>query len=114
MSTYVMQSCLLLLIVLYHAVAINLALAMVFDGFKQLRWRYLRPDGIQLRTQVTPDGTLVKGGDLVERSARISAAMKRFERFGWIQLTTGAVLFVIWFITFWVLRWALQDLVFKN
>jgi hypothetical protein len=102
-ETYVIKCCLLVLLALYHAIMVNLCSTLAFNGVKHLRWRSLRPDGITFRTQINEDGELVKGGDRDERSARIAIAMKRFELIGWVQIALATSLFVVWFISFFVI-----------
>jgi hypothetical protein len=102
-ETYIVKCCLLVLLALYHAIMVNLCSTLAFNGVKHLRWRSLRPDGIKFRTQINEEGELVKVGDKGDRSARIAAAMKRFELIGWVQIVLATLFFVVWFISFFVI-----------
>lgn len=88
------------IVVLYHAMMINLFCTLLFNGLKHLLWRKLKPDGIKLKTQVDENGDLVKGTDRKERADRIAAAIRRFELQGWLQLAVGAIFFLFWLISF--------------
>ena len=103
-EVYVVQCCILVLLVLYHAIVLNLCCTLVFHGFKRLRWRSLRPDGIKFRTHVNEHGELVRGSESKDRVSRIADAMRRYELVGYVQTMSGTVLFGLWFASFFVLR----------
>jgi hypothetical protein len=108
-EVYLVKCCILVLLALYHAILINLSCTLIFNGVKQLRWRSLKPDGIQLRTHVNARGDLVKGQDREDRSNRIAIAMRRFEIIGSLQVILGSIVFGSWFISFFILRQKLDD-----
>jgi len=101
---YYIQVCLFLVLTVFHAIMINFWNALLFSGVMHLRWRKLKPEGIKLTTHVTATGELVKGGDLQERIERIEKAMKRFELSGWIQIGLSFAVFLVWMITFALLK----------
>ena len=70
-------------------------------------WWRLRPAGIRFQTHVTENGRLIQGGDLEERTNRITRAMRQFERMGKIQCALSAIIFLVWFVSFWIIRRAL-------
>jgi len=108
-EVYIIRCCLLVLLALYHAIMVNLFSTLALSSIKHLRWRSLQPDGIKFRTQMTPDGVLVKGASRDERAERVAVAMRRFELTGWVQLALAVAIFIFWFISFFVLRRLLQD-----
>ena len=101
---YVIQLCLFLALAVFHAIMINLWNIFLYNGIMHLRWRKLKPDGLVLTTHVTAGGEFVKGGDVEERKERIEQALRRFELAGWMQLALAAVTFVVWMITFALLK----------
>jgi hypothetical protein len=109
-EVHVIKCCLFAILALYHALFLNCCAAMAFRGVQHLRWRSLRPHGIQLRTHMNADGEIVKGGDRADRSSRIAETMRRFETFGRVQVVLSVVLFVVWIISFFVFRTLLSDL----
>jgi hypothetical protein len=103
-EVYIIKCCILILLALYHAIIINLSCTLAFNGVKHLRWRSLRPSGIQLRTHVNANGELAKGQDREDRSKRIAIAMRRFEMLGYLQLILSGAFFFMWIVTFFVFR----------
>jgi hypothetical protein len=103
-EVYLVQVCILALLCLYHAIMVNFCCTLVFHGIKRFQWRRLRPDGIKLRTRVNVKGEFIKGGDLEERVQMINQIMRRFELVGYMQIAAGVVCFILWFVSFFVLR----------
>jgi hypothetical protein len=103
-ETYVIRCFLFVIVVLYHAVVINIFCTLVFKGTRQVMWRRLCPEGIKLRTYMTDNGDLVRGGDKLDRSRRISVVIQRFETHGKLQLGLGIVVGLVWFISIFLIR----------
>ena len=108
-EVFLLKCCILVLVALYHAIAMNLYTSLIFSGIKHVAWRRLKPQGIMMRTHVNENGELVKGNDLTDRMRRITKAMKHFERIGRLQLYLGAFFAVFWIASFFVLRHVLRD-----
>jgi len=107
-ETYMIKCCVLVLLALYHGIMVNLVSSLAFNGVKHLRWRNLRPDGIKFRTNIAEDGTLVKGDSQDERSRRIQSALRRFELLGEVQFFLSCILFTIWLVSFFLVRYFLH------
>jgi hypothetical protein len=103
-EVYLVQICILVLLCVYHAIMVNLCCTLAFHGIKRLQWRRLRPDGVKLQTQVNSKGELTKGGNLEERARLVNQVMKRFERVGRMQVIGAVVFFLLWIVSFFVLR----------
>lgn len=108
-EAYVILCCIFVLLALYNAIMCNLCSTLFFNGVKRILWRKLRPEGIQFTTFMTEDGQLVYGGDPNERSAKVRRAMSQFELVGRIQCALSIVLFLLWLISFFVVRRVLRD-----
>jgi hypothetical protein len=103
-ETYVIRCFLFVIVVLYHAVVINIFCSFVFKGTRQVMWRRLYPEGIKLRTYMTDNGDLVKGDDKLDRSRRVAVVIQRFETHGKLQLGLGIVVGLVWFISIFLIR----------
>lgn len=112
---FIVKCCVLVLVALYHGVVVNLISSLAFNGVKRLRWRSLKPHGIQFRTHVAEtDGTLVKGNDPQERLDRIQTALHRFQQVGQVQSTLSVILFLAWLVSFLVLRQQMKQRLFLS
>jgi hypothetical protein len=108
-QVHLIKCCVLVALSLYHAALLNLCASMAFCGVQRLRWRTLRPNGIELRTYLNASGELVKGGDQEDRLKRVAAAMQRFEAIGKLQVGCSVGLLTVWLVSFFVLENLLMD-----
>ena len=95
---YAIDVCYFLLALFVHAITINIVFTLIFNGIRQIRWRTLSPDGVRLRTQLRENGQLAKGYDMIDRSNRITKAVRRFEMMGKLQIGLGSVVLLVYFI----------------
>jgi hypothetical protein len=109
-QVHLLKCCVLVALSLYHAALLNLCASMAFCGVQRLRWRTLRPSGIELRTYLNASGELVKGGDPSDRLKRVAASMQRFEAIGKLQVAFSVGLLAVWLVSFIVLGNLLSDL----
>lgn len=108
---YAIQLCIFIVLAVYHAIMINVANTLMFNGILQVRWRSLCPDGIKMVTHINTNGELVRGGDLQDRTNRVDKAMKRFVLSGYIQIGLSGAVAIFWLITFLISKWAAARLV---
>ena len=101
---YAIESCWFVLILLYHAISVNVVCTLVFNGIKQLKWRQLSPTGIGFRTRLNEQGDLMKGDNPRERSERVAAAIRRFEKLAILQIIAGLSFFIGWVISVFLLK----------
>ena len=101
---YVIRCCLFLLVVLYHAILINIICTLLFNGIRQVLWRKLCPVGIKLRTQLSEDGDLVKGSEKTDRIERIRTAIMRFEMLGKLQIVLGILALLGWSTNLYLIK----------
>jgi hypothetical protein len=103
-EVYAVKLCLSVVVALYHAVVLNLACTLIFCGLKQLSWKKISPDNIQLVTFMDRHGQIVKGTQQKDRSRQIAVIMRRMEVVGRLQLALGGWILVMWVISFRILR----------
>ena len=101
---YVIRCCIFFLLVLYHAIAVNLICTLIFGGIRQVFWRQLCPVGIQFHTQLNEDGDIAKGGDKSERQQRINLALGRFQMLGKLKIALGVAALTAWFASVLVMK----------
>lgn len=101
---YIVHFALFVATAVYHAIVINIFNALIFNGILHLRWRSLNPNGIKIIARLSHSGEMIKGGDLAERAEKIERMMGEFQTSGWIQIGLGVTLFLLWAISFTLLK----------
>jgi hypothetical protein len=100
---YAIDCCYFLMAIFLHAITINLIFTLLFEGFRDSRWRELNPDGIRLRTNLRENGDLVEGFGIEERTKRIAQKVGWMDLKSKIELRMGVMLVVVYFISTLVL-----------
>lgn len=95
---YAIDFCFFLLSLFFHAIAINVISTLLFNGFRQLQWRKLCPNGIRLKTNLRENGELAKGFEIQDRSDQIAKAVWHFELIGKMQIGLGVILFLTYMV----------------
>ena len=103
-ETYVIRCLLFALVALYHAIVINIICTLIFKGTRQVLWRRLCPDGVKLLTHINEDGSIVTGDNQSDRSKRVNDAIRQFELVGKLQLGSGFLVLIGWFISIFLIK----------
>ena len=96
---YLMDCCMFLFFVLFHAVVANIICSLFLNGIRQVLWRKLCISGLKMHTRVLEDGSLARGQEKEERGKRVSRAVRKLKVSGIVQLLLGTLFMLLWMVS---------------